>query len=672
LSSVDDKSGSSAKHDRISTHIIFNMMIPAPAQLQILPRVGYTDGFFSLTERQLIDCLFQNFITNNGRLQPRKKKLRQLSSTEQARQHSLAHILYKFFGPRQQALDNTQDEIGRLSFFLFLNGKNTSYRRGSNVLWAKDDRSLSSSSSSSSSSSTHPPGALQQQSLRARVLFESDDVRAMQEARTALDNMAANDSRYVTDKQAFKDLVRRSLQSPNHYQDQIDNATPKVKRQKYVLTGDLSTNGYDLRVMAYKLTEKKAPRQPATSTTSNIQATTILSNSPIPLLSTPDFHDSTGGESPSASSLMPASSSASTSTSTSSPTLPWSTAPTISGWSYIAEKFNSQERVDKLYQNTTGPQNGTRSLCIDPGVASTGTATLVHSEYPKDAINLDIPRGPRDVIDRRYRKEQNALKVEDGILDVEARLVPLKRVEIKVIFQQDQEQAMGDVSGDMGGGEFKHDAGTETLAQAMDKAVRDHKSNVESYIISQARESSALRAYYGRDTFKRDKYNYREAIRHDLDKATTAVLDMRKCVPDRQPTDEDLQTIIHSVQSNIEEAKRFTEGLSSFNHYDWTSYLERMNKASMLSEVERGPAVLKTSVKMARSLFKRGYLGLSRLSDDMSEAFLASPLIIGIGDGDFRKWGGQSRGVGKFVNNLIRQASITDFGDRSKRLLSRV
>ncbi|KAG0241428.1 hypothetical protein BG011_003526, partial [Mortierella polycephala] len=74
--------------------------------------------------------------------------------------------------------------------------------------------------------------------------------------------MDAKDPQYARSKLEFKDLIRRSLQRPEKYQEQIDKSEPGQPRQKYVLTGNLSTNGYDLRVMAYKLTESRRSTPP--------------------------------------------------------------------------------------------------------------------------------------------------------------------------------------------------------------------------------------------------------------------------------------------------------------------------------------------------------------------------------------------------------------------------
>ncbi|KAF8915294.1 hypothetical protein BGZ58_005508, partial [Dissophora ornata] len=228
LDSIDNTTGRSQEHDCVSIHIILNLFLPAKAQIQILPQVGYGDGFFSFTERQLVLCLLKDFRTDrrNNRLTPITKKMCRLSSAEQEKQRSLGNILVDVFGSKASAGKNTQDEVGRLSLFLFLNGKNTSYRRGANILWAKD-----SWNPASSSSSHNPTSALQQKSLKTKVVFKSDAVSAIKEARTALEKMDAKDPQYASSKLQFKDLIRRNILRPEQYQEQIDKSESGQQRQ---------------------------------------------------------------------------------------------------------------------------------------------------------------------------------------------------------------------------------------------------------------------------------------------------------------------------------------------------------------------------------------------------------------------------------------------------------
>ncbi|GJJ77959.1 hypothetical protein EMPS_10318 [Entomortierella parvispora] len=675
LNSINDD-GKSDKHDRLSMHLIMNMMLPAAAQIKTLPEVGFGDGFFTVTERQLIKCLLKDCrLTNN-----RKK-----GTSEKDRQ---AQILNSIFGAKTSAEANTQDEVGRLSFYLFLNGQNTSYRRGANVLWANDDLNASSSSSSSSLPSSSTKCALQSLPLHSRMLLEQNVVEQIEEVSARLDDMPASDSSYQATKDELRSIVRDGLQSPELYQRQIDDASPGSKRQKYILSGDFSTNGYDLRVMAYKLTEKK---RAAKTTASNVAAGSFTSSSVGPSRLAVDDPSSTGPilstsiemewesnlppspEKQTSSEPLPAP--ALVSIVASGAALPWSTAPVLNGCPYIYDEFNTQDTIDKLHEGTVGPQIGIRALCLDPGVACTATGTLVHSNFEHDAINLVIPRGPRDTINRRYRKHQSNLKSAKGIPDVEARLMSMKPVQVGMIAQGDRDQimedvqekneaqtglAMEDVQTSSGDESSQRETGMMTLTAAMIQAAQEFESAVKTHIVSQAKESPILRSYYGSVEFKKDRYHYREAIRHDLDSATTAVLKMRHFVPDRQPTADDLRRIINTVLEDPGKAKKDVEALPGVKSYDWISYQNAMKDSGQLSGDElhaflSSDPVVKSLEKMARSLFKRGYLSLNRLSDHDRNEFLASPFIIGVGDGDYRRWKGQSHGCGKFTENLIRQ-----------------
>ena len=685
LDSIDNTTGRSREHDCVSIHLILNLILPTKAQIQILPRIGYEDGFFSFTERQLVGCLLKDFRMDqrNNRLMPTIKKMRRLSSAEQEKQRSLAKILVDIFGSKTSAEKNTQDEVGRLSFFLFLNGKNTSYRRGANMLWAKDswDPASSSSSSSSFSSSPNPPSALQQKYLKTKVVFKSDDVSAIKEARTALEKMEAKDPRYASSKLEFKNLIRQSLQRPEKYQEQIDKSESGQLRQKYVLTVNLSTNGHDLRVMAYKLTESRRSIPPTTMTDAGIAESGSAFSEPAmpnPTVETQskslclnNDHSSAARPPASSEGQVPSRELLTTASPTSPPVpasntvFPWSTAPMIQGWSYVSKKFDSQEKVDSLLRNTNG-QVGIRSLCIDPGIASTATATLIHSSYEKDNINLNIPRGPRDDIDRRYRKQQSRIKIDAGITEIEGRLVQRKPVEAKLVVGD------SDVSMEGNSGMTSNSQDTITpFTKAVEKAMQDYESAVKVHLVNVAKEASTLRSFYGCARFKQDKYDYREALRHDLDMATTAILRMRKHVPDQQPSDEDLEKVLYQLDEDINSSMAFFDGLPNAKEYDWAPYLRLMDEVNKRPEIERemllkSKSLMRRRKKIARSLFKRGFLNLNTLPDDKRNAFLQSPLVIGLGDGDFRCWKGQSHGGSKFTRNLMQQASIKVFSERSE------
>lgn len=673
LDSIDNKTGPQ-KHDCVSIHFILNMILPTTAQIKLLPQISYEDGFFSFTERQLVRCLLKNFTMNrrNNKLAPIIKKMRLLSNAEKEKQNSLAKILVDVFGSKETSDRNTQDEVGRLSFFLFLNGRNTSYRRGANMLWSNDNEDLA--SSSSSSLPPNSPSALQQKDLKTKVIFKFDDMIAIKEARTALEKMQAKDPRYKSSKFEFKELIRQSLQRPEKYQEQIDKSEPGQPRQKYVLTGDLSTNGHDLRVMAYKLTERKRSTPPTTMTDARIAGSDINfceSTAPIPtavpwsksLHLNNDYSSAVRAsasteEHISIEELLTTGSSTLPLVPTLNTAYPWSTAPMMPGWSYVSQKFDSKEKVDSLFQNTHR-HVGIRSLCIDPGIASTATATLVHSNYEKYNVNLNIPRGPRDDIDRRYRKQQSHMKIDAGITEIEDRLMQRQSIVAKLGVDGLDIAMEGD-----SGINSKSQGAVEPFATAVEEAVHSYESAVKAHLFNVASEASTLRSFYGSTRFKQDKYDYREALRHDLDKATAAILRMRKYVPDRRPSDDDLEKVLDYVDEDIKSVMEVVNGLPNAKGYDWAPYLRLTNEVKDRSGTDRetflkSNLVMRRRRKIALSLYKRGFLGLNTMPDVERDAFLRSPLVIGLGDGDFRSWKGHSRGGSKFAKNLIRQASIS-------------
>ncbi|KAF8948831.1 hypothetical protein BGZ46_005291, partial [Entomortierella lignicola] len=407
--------------------------------------------------------------------------------------------------------------------------------------------------------------------LETKTVFKSDEVSVIKEARTALENMDPKDPQYLVSKLEFKNLIRQSLQRPEKYQEQIDQSELRQPRLKYVLSGNLSTNGYDLRVMGYKLTENKRSKPPTMSP-------------PVPTPNT---------------------------------AFPWSTAPMVQGCPYVSEQFDTQEKVDNLFRNKN-VQDGMRCIGIDPGIASTATATLVHSGYKNDNINLSILRGPRDDIDRRYRKQQSRLKIDAEITEIESRLLQRKPVEVG-LSNGDLEVT---IEGDLEITSNSHDA---TMPPFI-KAIQEYESNLNAQLINVTKDASILQSFYGSSKFKKDKYDFQQALRHDIDKATNAILKMRKHVPDLQPSDKHFEKKFFQLMEDIETSKLVVKNAKG---YDWEPYLKLMDE--------------------------RGFLGLSSLPHNERNNFLQSPLVIGLGDGDFRSWRDHGRGGNKFTKNLIRQ-----------------
>ncbi|KAF9926429.1 hypothetical protein FBU30_003994 [Linnemannia zychae] len=377
------------------------------------------------------------------------------------------------------------------------------------------------------------------------MIYNPDKMSVITETRVALENMDEIDQRYKSSNAEFEDLVRQSLLNSEKYQEQVDNSEPRQQRQKHILSGDLSTNGHDLRVMAYKMTE-------------------------------------------------------------------------------------------------------------NPGIASTATATLIHSCYEKDNLSLKVPCDPRDNIDKRYHRQQSCLKLDAGITEIESRLVQRKLVEAKLLLGD------LDVTMESDSGIISKSADTITLL-VTEKAMEDYESAVRDDLINQAKDASILRSFYGSIRFKQDLYGYREAQRHDLDKVTTAIQQMRKHVPEKQPSKEDFDKVLFQLDDDLKSSMAVVNGMSNVKEYNWTPYLRLMDEANKLTGMEcetplKSKMWTRRRNKIARSLYKRGFIDLNALPDDKRNAILQPPLVIGLGDGDFRNWRRQIRGGSEFTRNLIRRS----------------
>ncbi|KAF9401727.1 hypothetical protein BGZ76_007495, partial [Entomortierella beljakovae] len=122
---------------------------------------------------------------------------------------------------------------------------------------------------------------------------------------------------------------------------------------------------------------------------------------------------------------------------------------------------------------------------------------------------------------------------------------------------------------------------------ALEKAIQDYESAVTAHLVNVTNEASTLRSFYGSVRFKQDKYDYKEAMRHDLDKATTAILQLRKHVPDQQPSDEDLAKVLFQIDEDLKSSMEVVSGLPNGKKYDWASYLQLMDKLNKLQGIER-------------------------------------------------------------------------------------
>ncbi|KAF9993398.1 hypothetical protein BGZ79_001945, partial [Entomortierella chlamydospora] len=224
------------------------------------------------------------------------------------------------------------------------------------------------------------------------------------------------------------------------------------------------------------------------------------------------------------------------------------------------------------------------------------------------------------------------IKTEAGITEIEDRLVQRQSVEAK-LGVDDSDVVMEGDSGIPSSSQYA----VESFAASVEEAIRNYESAVKAHLVNVASEASTLRSFYGSTRFKQDKYDYREAQRHDLDKAAAAILRMWKHVPDRQPSDEELEKVLDYIDEDIKSVMEVVNGLLNVKGYDWASYLQLMDEIKEHSGIERetflkSKSVMRRRKKIALSLYKRGFLDLNTLPDDKRNAFLQSPLVIGLGD----------------------------------------
>ncbi|KAG0007574.1 hypothetical protein BGZ80_004494 [Entomortierella chlamydospora] len=286
-------------------------------------------------------------------------------------------------------------------------------------------------------------------------------------------------------------------------------------------------------------------------------------------------------------------------------------------------------------------------------------ADTIFQQYLKITSQLQVPlfrlKG-RDICDgsfmsqcARTLSDMSRIKTEAGITEIEDRLVQRQSVEAK-LGVDDSDVVMEGDSGIPSSSQYA----VESFATSVEEAIRNYESAVKAHLVNVASEASTLRSFYGSTRFKQDKYDYREAQRHDLDKAAAAILRMWKHVPDRQPSDEELEKVLDYIDEDIKSVMEVVNGLLNVKGYDWASYLQLMDEIKEHSGIERetflkSKSVMRRRKKIALSLYKRGFLDLNTLPDDKRNAFLQSPLVIGLGDGDFCSWrDSESRqGLGK-------------------------
>lgn len=196
----------SGKNDPISVFWILNSHLPKSHQFTFLPEGGYRDKFFTITEEALLTVILRAGNTDN------KEFLRNVFKTQPEE--------------REMAAEHPGDLIYRLFM-----SKNLDYHRG--LFLANPGPNL-------------PKGL---------ALLDTDDdafaeYQGVSEGSSSTSNVAAN--LYGDAKELLKKYVKAQLNDPISQKQAIDEGTEARKR---VLRGSISTNGYELHVLAYCLTQ---------------------------------------------------------------------------------------------------------------------------------------------------------------------------------------------------------------------------------------------------------------------------------------------------------------------------------------------------------------------------------------------------------------------------------
>ena len=292
IDSVDKVKGTSDTYGQVTLFWLLNSRLPQERQLAYFPESDFTDQNFVITERALLEALL------SGR------------SKDDIVKETLGGLL-----------DDLSDHPGDLAFKLFLSKQ---------VVYAKTVCVVN---------PTIPADADFEQRGIQPLLGQTesefeDQVSIMENASDAKDAKAV-----------FKTYLDAHLEGPDEYKAMIGSNNPDIAHRRNVLSGSISTNGHELKVLAYSITRPKPkPRSPRLP-----QGKINKTQSKLPdvkeVLVTPDMVES--------------------------------------------QDLNPDAYV---------------VVGIDPGVHKTATATMVTSAQPDTHWNLSISQGSQCVTTKRYLK----------------------------------------------------------------------------------------------------------------------------------------------------------------------------------------------------------------------------------------------------------------------------
>jgi hypothetical protein len=317
---VDPEKGTSTKFGQVSLFWLLNSRLPPSKQLKYFPEAGFIDQHFVITERALLDAL----------LAGRSKK----------------DIVKVTFGG---LLEDLANQPGDLTFKLFLSEK---------IDYAK------------SVSVVNPTLKEGTRNFGQRgILPLLGQTESEYESQVRMVTSASN---YSEAKKEFKEYLDQHLDDPHEYQAKIDSGDREIACRKNILTGSISTNGHDIKVLARSITKPKPQPSPAKIT----NKTRFLLPDVKDVLNTTDQVQSQG----------------------------------LSSDAYVV-------------------------VGIDPGVRSTATATIMTSSQPDTYWNMSISQGSQTVTTKRYLHALEGAKKKTRVLsngqqvnlcELESRIQPVE------------------------------------------------------------------------------------------------------------------------------------------------------------------------------------------------------------------------------------------------------
>ncbi|CAO3568676.1 unnamed protein product [Mortierella alpina] len=210
LSTINLQKGTSTVHDQLSLFVTLNSHLPPSHQMSFAPESGFQDQYITITKRHFVEAWFaQEDVKEKGRP-----------------------------GQLQDAIDDISDHPEDLFFQMFMGRQN--YTKHTFLMSPNLD-----------CDTTYD---------RALLIPHGE---ALERLQGITEHMKDKDQ-HKEARESLKDFYRSQIPDPIVYKELVDN---QETYSKYVLTGTICTNGYDLQVLAYSLLTPKPLSHPQVNTT---------------------------------------------------------------------------------------------------------------------------------------------------------------------------------------------------------------------------------------------------------------------------------------------------------------------------------------------------------------------------------------------------------------------